>query len=133
MKEDLFDRASRFFKEIASSPRLREEIKESDQVIQFDPKNGEPFYVQISQGRVDFGKGKKFHPDVEEGLYIIGDQESLGSLFKGEMSLAESIYHHRIQIPGYREKEPLMVRFSKLLRTGIEFLGIGFVSSPNAE
>lgn len=56
-------------------------------------------------------------------LHLIGVQESLDSLFKGEMTLAESIYHHKIQIPGYWEKEPLMVRFSKLLRRGIEVYG----------
>jgi hypothetical protein len=123
MEKELYNRASRFFKGIESSPKFREQIKESDQVIQFDPKDGEPFYVQISQGRVDFGKGMRYLLDVEEGLYITGEQESLGSLFKGEMTLAEAIYHHKIQIPGYREKEPLMVEFSKLLRKGIEVYG----------
>ncbi len=123
MKESLYERASQFFNGMEGSSRLREEIKKFDQVIQFDPKAGEPFYVQISRGRVKFGKGKKYPPDVEEGLYIIGDQESLDHLFKGEMSLAESIYHHKIQIPGYREKEPLMAKFSRLLRKGIEAYG----------
>ncbi len=124
MEEELYNRVSRFFKGIESSPELREQIKESDQVIQFDPKAGEPFYVQIRQGKVDFGKGKKYPLDVEDGLYITGDQESLESLFKGEMTFAEAIYHHRIQIPGYWEKEPLMVRFSKLLQKGIKVYGL---------
>jgi hypothetical protein len=123
MKESLYDRASRFFKGIEGSSTLRDEIKESDQVIQFDPKNGRPFYVQITRGKVEFGKGKKYPPDVEKGLYLVGEQESLDSLFKGEMSLAESIYHQKIQIPGYREKEPLMAKFSRLLRKGIEAYG----------
>lgn len=119
MKKNLYERASKFFKGIEKSRKLMEQIKESDEVVQFDPKGGEPFYVQIKQGKVDFGKGEKYSPDVEEGLYIKGDQESLDSLFKGEMSLAESIYNHKIQIPGYRNKEPMMVWFSKLLRAGI--------------
>jgi hypothetical protein len=54
-----------------------------------------------------------------EGLYIKGDKESLKNLFAGEMSLAESIYHHKIRIPGYRNREPVMVWFSKLLRLGL--------------
>ena len=120
MEDDLYNRASRFLKGMESSPKF---IKENSQMIQFDPKNGDPFYVHINQGKVDFGKGKRYPPDAEDGLYIIGDEESLNSLFKGEMSLAESIYHHKIQIPGYREKEPLMVRFSKLLQKGIEVYG----------
>lgn len=124
MKGTLYERASRFFKGIESSSRLREEVKEFDQVIQFDPKNREPFYVEIRQGKIDLGKGKRYAPDVEDGLYITGDQESLESLLRGEMTFAEAIYHHKIQVPGYWEKEPLMVRFSKLLQKGIEVYGL---------
>ena len=65
------------------------------------------------------GKGKKYPPDLEGELYIQGDQEAFDSLFRGDISLAEAIYHHRIRIPGYRNREPMMVWFSKLLRLGL--------------
>jgi hypothetical protein len=65
-------------------------------MIQFDPKNGDTFYVHISRERVECGKGKRYAPGVEERLYLMGEQESLESLFKGEMTLAEAIYHHKI-------------------------------------
>ncbi len=123
MENELYDRASQFFNEMESSPTLRRQIKEYDNVVQFDPKDGEPFHVKISKGKVEFGKGKKYLPDLEEGLYITSDQDTLNCLFKGEMSLADGIYHHKIQIPGYREKEPLMAWFSTLLRKGIEAYG----------
>ena len=108
--EELYERAQSFFAGVENCDPFPS--------LQFDPKDGEPFYVQVRQGEVDFGKGMKFPPDVKEGLYITGDKESLESLFKGEVSLAEAIYHHKIQIPGYRQKEPLLVQFSKLLRKG---------------
>jgi hypothetical protein len=124
MQEELYERAGRFFRGMEHSPRLSEYIKELDQSIQFDPKDGEPFYLQIRQGKVDIGQERKYPPNVEEGLYIAGDRESIDSLLRGEMTLAEAIYHHKIQIPGYREKEPLMVIFSKLLQKGIEVYGL---------
>ncbi len=125
MRENLYDRANRFFKGIETSPKLKEQIKGSNYVIQFDPNKGEPFYVEIRRGKVDFGKGKKHPPDVEGGLYIIGDEESLDSLFRGEMSLGESMFNHKIQVPGFRDnKEHIVVWFSKLLQKGIEVYGL---------
>lgn len=118
MKKNLYERVGKFFKRFERSRVLREEIKGCDRVIQFDLNDGDPFYVQIKQGKVDFGKRKRYPPDVKGGLYIIGDRQSLESLFEGRLSLAESIYHHKIRIPGYRTKEPVMVWFSKLLRKG---------------
>ena len=121
MKENLYDRANRFFKGIESSDKLKKQIKEFDHVVQFDPKNGDPFYVQISQGKVDLVKGKKYSPDDELGLYITGDDACLSSLFEGEMSLGESMYNHRIQVPGFRDnKEPMVVWFSKLIQAGVK-------------
>ena len=111
-------RAHGFFARVENCDPLKGQMKEFLSSLQFDPKDGEPFYVQIRHGEVDFGKGIKFPPHIEEGLYVTGDKESLESLFKGEVSLAEAIYHHKIQIPGYRQKEPLLVQFSKLLRKG---------------
>ena len=70
MKENLYDRANRFFKGIENSDKLKKQIKEFDHVVQFDPKNGDPFYVKISQGKVDLVKEKKYSPDDELGLYI---------------------------------------------------------------
>lgn len=116
---DLYERASRLFKRLERSRILRDQIKEWDQAIQFDPHDGEPFYVQVKQGRVDLGKGKKYTPDFAGCLYINGDRDSLDSLIRGKISLAESIYHHKIRIPGYRTKEPVMAWFSTLIRKGL--------------
>jgi hypothetical protein len=87
--------------------------------LQFEPSDGEPFYVDVRNGQIQTGKGKKYAPDLEDGLYIRGDGEALKNLFNGEMSLAESIYHYKIRIAGYRNREPVMVWFSKLLRLGL--------------
>jgi hypothetical protein len=124
MEEELYERACKFFFGMEISPRLSQYIQGLDQSIQFDPKDGDPFYLQIRQGKVAVGREKKYPPNIEDGLYISGDRESIDTLLSGEMTLAEAIYHHRIQIPGYREKEPLMVQFSRLLRRGIEAYGL---------
>ncbi len=118
MKKKCSEAASEFFKGMGRFSALKEHIRNSDQVIQFDPGKGDPFYVEIRQGNVDFGIGQKYPLNFEAGLYITGDQETLVSLFRGKVSLAEAIYDHKIRIPGYRKKEPLMVWFSKLLRKG---------------
>ncbi len=119
MKADLYSRATKLFKKAERIGVLKEEIAKSERIIQFDPPDGKPFYVRIKQGKPSFGKGKKYPPDFEGGLYLIGDRESLDSLFQGKMSLAESIYHHKIRIPGYRTKEPIMAWFSTLIRKGL--------------
>jgi len=102
--------------------RLREQIKahsrEGARALQFEPSDEEPFYVEISDTETQIGKGKKYAPNLEAGLHITGDGDALKSLFTGEMSLAEGIYSHKIRIAGYRQREPIMVWFSKLLRLG---------------
>ena len=118
MKVDLYSRATKLFKKTEKIGALKEEIEKSERIFQFDPSDEKPFYIRIKQGKLSFGKGKKCPPDFQGGLYITGDRESLDSLFQGKLSLAESIYHHKIHIPGYRTKEPVMVWFSKLLRKG---------------
>ena len=59
MEDELYQGAERFFKGLKGSQILKEQMKECNQVIQFDPDKGQPFYIQISQGKVDFGKGKR--------------------------------------------------------------------------
>lgn len=119
---DLYAVAAEFFeglREARLRERIKEHLRESARALQFEPSDGEPFYVEVRNGEIQVGKGKKYAPDLDGGLYISGDGEALKNLFNGEMSLAESIYHHKIRIAGYRNREPVMVWFSKLLRLGL--------------
>lgn len=116
---DPYQLAAAFAKRLEIAPRFKEQVKEGEQVIQFEPSGGEPFYLEVKPGGIAIGKGKKYPPDFPGGLYIRGDQASLRSLLLGELSLAEAIYHHKIRIAGYRNREPVMVWFSRLLRLGL--------------
>ena len=99
----VYEAAAVFFDGLRTA-RLREPIKahlrEGARALQFDPSDEAPF-------------------DLKAGLHITGDGDALKSLFTGEMSLAEGIYSHKIRIAGYRQREPIMVWFSKLLRLGL--------------
>ena len=119
---DIYEVAGGFFnglKEARLKNRISDHLRASDRALQFEPADGEPFYVDVQGGVVSIGKGKKYPLDLQGGLYVRGDSAALRDLFAGEMSLAESIYHHKIRIPGYRNREPVMVWFSKLLRLGL--------------
>ena len=119
---DIYEIAGGFFnglKEARLKSRINEHLRTSDRALQFEPADGEPFYVDVQGGAIAIGKGKKYPPDLTDGLFIRADSAALRDLFAGEMSLAESIYHHKIRIPGYRNRERVMVWFSKLLRLGL--------------
>ena len=115
----LLERAQRFFEAVGASAALKAHLAQADQAVQFNPLGGEPFFVRLQAGKVEFGKGKKFQEDVEGGLCITEVQDSLDAIFKGEITLGEALFHQKIRIPGYRNKEPAIAGFSKTLRLGI--------------
>ena len=119
VQENLFDSASRFFKGLETSSNLREYLQQVDQKIQFAPTDGQAFHVSVSNGRVDIGAGAKYLEEAVDVLYITGDEASFAALLKGDISLAESIYYLKIQVAGYRNKEPRIAGFSKLLRLAV--------------
>jgi hypothetical protein len=118
MKKTLYETVRNFLDGMKNSDAVKEQVKGENLVIQFVPTDGEPCCLSVTQSRLSVGKGEKYPATVEEGLYITGSEEAMISLFLGDASLAEAIYDHRIQISGYRKKEPMMVWFSKLLRKG---------------
>jgi hypothetical protein len=63
--------------------------------------------------------GRAYQEHDAQVLYITGNQHALLALLKGDETLAEAIYHCRIQVADYRNKEPRMAAFSKLLRLGV--------------
>ncbi len=117
MTKDLYETAKDFFTRIEGAPGAKELLEKADREIQFSPDQGEPFYVEIRAGKIGFGKGEKYG-STTSGLTITGEGEAMASLFCGKATLAETIYDHKIRIPGYRKKEPAMVWFSRLLRKG---------------
>jgi hypothetical protein len=119
LPKTLFETAKRFFDGIGNSPKLKEHLAKADQVAQFAPKDGEPFFVRVQAGALQFGNGKQYPEGDQESLYIIEVENSLDALFKGDITLGEAIFYQKIRIPGYRNKEPAIARFSRLLRLGI--------------
>ena len=118
-EEKLFDSASRFFKRLEGSTNLREYLQQAEHKVQFAPTDGEAFHMRVSNGRVDVDAGTKYEEKNVDALYITGDEASFAALFKGDISFAESIYHCRMQVAGYRNKEPRMAAFSKLVRLAL--------------
>ncbi len=49
---------------MGNSSKLKEHLAKADHIAQFVPKNGEPFFVRIQGGKLEFGKGKKYPNDI---------------------------------------------------------------------
>jgi hypothetical protein len=115
----IFERARQFFEGIGGSSRLTAQVAEADRLAHFYPLNGEPFYVRVEGGKVEFGKAEQAARDVTEGLCIIELEDALDAIFKGDLTLGEAMFHQKIRIPGYRNREPEIASFSRLLRFGV--------------
>jgi len=118
-KTPLLDKARRFFEGVGVSSKLKEQLAKVDHRAQFVPLHGSPFFVEVHNGELKFGAEQRFSKDVAEGLYIVEVSESFEAIFRGDLTLGEAIFHQKVRIPGYRNKEPAIASFSRLLRLGV--------------
>jgi hypothetical protein len=119
LSKSLAENAEKFFTGIGASPHLKEHLAGADQIAQFAPKDGKPFFVCVKAGALEFGKREKYSRNDPQALYVIEVEDCLQAIFSGQISLGEAVFEQKIQIPGYRNKEPAIARFSKMLRMGV--------------
>lgn len=117
--DKLIEQARAFFEGIADAPALRDELREQDHEVQFMPLQGSAFHAAITNGKATFGEGEAFAPESLPAIYIVEVQDCLRDLFAGRTTIGEAIFHHRIRIPGYRNKEPRIAALSRIMRLGV--------------
>ena len=117
--ESVLALARRFFEGMNDVSELREPLAGAEHAAQFVTLANETFFVIVRGGKVEFGAGARLSKDTVEGLYIVEVQDCLPALLDGDITLGEAIFHQKLRIPGYRNKEPMIARFSKFLRLGV--------------
>jgi hypothetical protein len=118
-RDSLLARAHGFFGAMSQSDKLQAALVGMNHVAQFEPLSMEPFFVVVHNGKIEFGASFRFSKDLAAGLYIVEVQACLGAILSGDITLGEAIFHQKVRIPGYRNKEPLIAAFSKFLRLGV--------------
>ena len=85
---ELTEIARSFFKDAAQSPEgkwlLRGNVKDVHLTCQFDPKDGEPFYVEILNGEVGIRDGR-LTSTAYDYPRIRATQKDLIDIFKGKV------------------------------------------------
>lgn len=115
----LSSKAKVFFEGIQASSKLKEHFAKCDHRAQFVPLVEAPFFVMLHQGKLEFGINERFSAGAEDALHIVEVDECFAAIFNGDISLGEAIFHQKVRIPGYRNKEPEIANFSRTLRLGL--------------
>ena len=111
--------AEEFFGGMGMAPGLKAELAVASHKAQFMPIEGKPFYMSASDGVLKFGEGEMYGPEMREALYITEVQPAFTEILEGRQTLGEAIFHLKVRISGYRNKEPEIGKFSLFLRRGV--------------
>lgn len=114
-----YEMAKSHFEKLSSSPEGKEELSKFNEIIQFELKDDESFYIDIGAGKVSIKKGKA---PVEPGNMVtfITDQATVKEIFtKGQLypGIADFMFTGRFVIKGSKKHEkPTMSWAGRLLR-----------------
>jgi hypothetical protein len=93
MMEDLLS-------QVASTKDGQGLLKEYDFTFQFIPKEGGPFYVEISGGKWNIAKGMTSKPFLEYRP-IEGPEGVLREIFEGKTRIVDAVWEGRLQAETY--------------------------------
>ena len=130
MTADIFQMVVKFFGNLQDSAPGQQELKRFDRKIEFEVRDGEPFFVEIKGGKASVKQGK---PDIQPGepepLRFSTFTNALSRLFQGKARYTDLLYH----LPGSKDRlklvsggslgffgAPLTTWVGKLIRIGQE-------------
>lgn len=125
MKETISELAGQFFKKLSNSLAGHDELKRTNQVIQFDVRENGTFYVDILDGKASVRKEK---PAENVGIRFVTDEDTLAQLFQGKKMFTDTVpFFTPPEAKGLMTtpdesniRSPLMCWVGKLIRTGQE-------------
>jgi len=117
--QTVFEKAEEFFRRIPESAEGRRELGRQDQVIQFEVRDGEPFWLEIRGGRLSLNRGLAA-PDSIAVRYT-ADAETLIQLFEGRVRFVDvaGVGRRRLLIsPAAAGRGTIETWLGKLFRIG---------------
>ncbi len=78
--------AKNFFNKLHSSTEGLAELKRLDTVVQFNLRDGDPFYVQVKKGKIAVKEG---NGPGEAALHFLSDTQTLLNLFQGKVKYSD--------------------------------------------
>ena len=116
MSEKIFDRVSRFFKDLSISSKAQKELRRYDQIIQFNITDEGLFFIRISNGEAIAERGEIEKFDFLNVLLIKTDTNTINALLEKDLTLGEALFQGKIDIYGNIVKEYIIAWLSQLLR-----------------
>ncbi len=108
-----------FFEAVVGNSKMSEELEQVDFRVQFRTVDGEVLYVGVGQNGFEVHEGEEIAEDDLGALYLVEASSCFADIFRGETTIGNAIFDHKLRIPGYRNKEPLIGAFSRFVRLGI--------------
>jgi hypothetical protein len=109
----------RLFEPASQNPKLAELLGASYFRVQVKPLDEAAFSIRIGRDGYSFDPSAPIADTDNEAISIVEVKPCLKAIFEGEATLGNMLFEHRIQIPGYRNKEPLIGAFSRLVRLAV--------------
>jgi len=117
----ILDTARKFFNSLDNREKASKWLKAYDMRMEFDVTDGEPFHVDIRNGRVasvEAGKLKDF--SIRDDISIFGEEKYLVLVFEGRLTPATAMFYGKLTPRGERAKHNQAVIAFRLMRIAQE-------------
>ncbi|WP_142781734.1 hypothetical protein [Agrobacterium sp. T29] len=113
------NRAESLFRLAYDSRKLDSEIGQADFRIRFEPLDEPAFDLEITRDSYGVSADGDFDDGDPRSIRLVEVKSCLSDVLKGDATLGNMLFEHKIRIPGYRNKEPLIGHFSRFMRLAV--------------